>query len=63
MLGKEADIAKLVGLHAKSIDLLATSAIPNAAWCESVRDHALNILALADEMQASLSPRSATEVN
>jgi hypothetical protein len=63
MFGKDCDLVNLVGLNAKAIDLLATSAVPNSAWCDGVREHALNILALADEMQASLSPRSATEVN
>ena len=63
MFGEDGELANLVSLNAKAIDLLATSAMPNPAWCEGVRDHALNILALADEMQARMSPRSATEVN
>lgn len=63
MFGDDAELARLVSLHSKAIDCLATGAVPNIKWCDGVRDHALNILTLVDEMQERMSPKSATEVN
>jgi hypothetical protein len=61
-LVEPSDIARLVDLRAKAIGCLAVGAVPNAAWIEGVRDEALAILGLVDELAALMTP-SAHEVN
>ncbi len=59
----EREITKLIDMQAQLIRLLVDGASVNIAWCNGVRGHAEYILALADEVEASLMPRSPTEVN
>lgn len=59
----EREITKLIDMHAREIRRIVECASLNAGWCEGVRQNAEYILALAEEVEASLMPRSRTEVN
>lgn len=53
----------LIGMNASGIRMLVDHALPTHAWCETVREHAHYIIQLTDDIQASLAPRTAAEVN